>query len=362
MMNIKKIQAIVGSCFLLIIVITVCIAATLFIDIEKNKNQQNKVDFNKEENLEQNLKLDQEPDLVTEQEVVFSDRILMRSNWISEDISDRINVLKRFLSQPHIVENGIQSYVMVVPLRIGLEDAFSEEEKYLELVKKENMRLHSLEESVLSAIDNLAIPIPLLDTLYRHRSEYIFYRTDPAWTAHGAYYGAQEFLNVAGLQSFLLDSFQESAKSTTFGRLKKQYKAKDLQYTYLYQNYNPLVKQIGTEKKSPMISITRAGTGCFIGNDSRAYEIDGLSKNDRVLMVLGKENAAVFIPWMVTQFEKIIYINLSLISMNDFELESFFPKYKITDLLFVEDAESIVSSQRKSALNNLTQDNSNKRN
>ena len=296
--------------------------------------------------LEPGLELDGTPDEITPEQVIFSDRILLRSQWTQEELTHTLDELRAFLSQVQLREPNVQSYLMTVPLRIGLEGSFSTDADYLALVQEELGKLRSLEDLLLSSLEDLATPVPILETLLEHQSEYLFYRTDSAWTARGAYYGGQAFLSAAGLETFPIESFQESAKSTTTGSFapEKNFTGlEDRQYVYLYENYNPLVERLGIGERAPMVSVIRGASGCFLGASHYAYLVDGLADNGRSLMLMGAGNASVLAPWMVTQFDTILYIDLSFYSLEDMDLWEAFSQYGITDLLIVGDTSTLSS-------------------
>ena len=59
---------------------------------------------------------------------------------------------------------------------------------------------HAAEESVRALMDENVKWVGLYDTLMRHRTEYIYFRTDHHWSGLGAYYGYREFCRVKGIE------------------------------------------------------------------------------------------------------------------------------------------------------------------
>lgn len=282
------------------------------------------------------------PQQISEERITFSDRVLLRCSWTEEEKAENIAALREFLAQTASRYPQMRSYVMVSPLRIGFEETFISDESALELVQTEKNRLDGLERDFLSQTGDLASSVPVMDTLTEHQSEYLFYRTASSWTALGAYYAVQEFLAAAGLETFPLDSFYETAKQDMMGTLyRPEDSVSERQYYYLYQNYNPLVEQLTKGEAEPMVSLSRGAVGMFLGNKDELMHFDGLAENGRVLMLMGAEDAAVLAPWMVSQFEEIVYVNLPYLHSDEPLFWELFSRYGVTDLLVIEEAESM---------------------
>ena len=314
------------------------------------------VELYRNQGLLEGVELASVPEEITDEYIVFRDRVLARSSFTDSDIASSTEALRAFLESMNSRQPGVKAYVMTVPLRIAFEDSFSTDEAYLSLVKEEKEKMASMEGSLLSGISDLASPIPLMEILETHKEEYLFYRTSPSWTARGAYYGTQQFLEAAGLETFPLESFWEYGKNTTTGIFALSWNLlgyEDRQYYYLYENYNPLVELLGTEERDLMISMTRADTGAFVGNSHDAYKLDGLAKNGRAVMVIGENNGSVCVPWLVTEFERIVYVNMSFFSPEEFNLWQMLSEYGITDVLVVEDAQAVSDTRFQSVLRQL---------
>ena len=59
-------------------------------------------------------------------------------------------------------------------------------------------------------------PIPLLDAIYAHRDDYIYFRTDHHWTSLGAYYAYVEICEKMGIAPRDLDEFEKTVISEAF--------------------------------------------------------------------------------------------------------------------------------------------------
>ena len=302
-----------------------------------------------------NAVLQSVPEEITEEQVNFTDRVLLRCSWTQEEEDQGIAALQTMLGCFENLAQPVNCYVMTVPLRIGFEQNFSTDEAYLEIVASEHNRLQELEKRILESAADQAICIPLMDTLERHREEYLFFRSDYTWTALGAYYGAQEFLRAAGLETFPLDTFYETAKTNIIGSLADPSGTIfDRLYTYQYRYYNPPVDWPVEGKRQPLISLIRGGVGIFTGVGEVGI-FQGLADNGRALLLMGEKNGAVLAPWMVTQFERVVFVDLRRYSPENLDFWQLMQQWQITDVLMLEDTSQIASSRTVGLFETLAQ-------
>lgn len=295
------------------------------------------------------------PEKITEEQVNFTDRVLLRCSWTQEAEDESIAAMQTMLQCFENLAQPVNCYVMMVPLRIGFEQSFSTDETYLEIVASEHNRLQELEKRMLESAADQAICIPLMDTLEAHQEEYIFFRTDYTWTALGAYYGAQEFLRAAGLETFPLDTFYETSKKSTVGSLGALWDTtSDRLYTYQYRYYNPPVDWPVEDKRQPLISLSRSGAGVFTGVGEGGI-FHGLADNGRALLIMGTGNGGVLAPWMVTQFERIVFVDLRLYFPEHLDFWQLLSQWQITDVLMLEDTTQITNSRVANLFEELAQ-------
>ena len=350
----SPVKAALAGVFFLAVVICLCVAAICLKGEWRQEPSPAAALSNEEkyrnQGLEPGVMLATVPEEVTETQVTFSDRVLLRCAWSLEEEEKGIQALRDLLTAVKARYSQVNTFVMTVPLRIGFEQDFSTDDSYLQLVREEREALEALEGRVISGVEGLAEGIAVIGTLDEHRSEYIFYRSDWYWSALGAYYGAQEFLEAAGLETFPLDSFYETAKNALTGTLvDPNGTIHDWGYVYLYRNYNPMQDRLETGEQAPLVSLARGGIGLFVGGDSCANQFDGLAENGRSLLLLGSGNGAVLAPWMVTQFESVVFLDLDRYSADDLDFWQLFSDYSITDMLVLEDTKSIVSPRAEDA-------------
>lgn len=352
---------------LLIAFIALCLCATLWMEASRTQAPQDQsrlpeTELYRNQGLDPGRTLSATPAEVREDMVVFADRVLLRPQASASDEETVLHALRAFLSQDCLQNQQIVSYLMVVPLRIGFEETFSQDPEYLELVRAEYQKMKQMETDLLAGVEGYAAPVPVNDLLKAHEGEYLFYRTDAFWTARGAYYGAQAFLETAKLDTFPLDAFWEYAqdKSTELLAVNNSVNGEiappDRQYYYLFQNYNPLIGQVrdlDTIRRSPMIVRNEACNGIFLGSGYDYCTWDGLAENGRSLLIVDTSGGNVLAPWMVTQFEHLTCLDLENFDSDNFDFEALLKECGVTDLLVVMDV-AMVSEQTASLLNDLT--------
>lgn len=364
-MNKRRILASVRCLVLLLFFCMACLLATWFAEQEREKQQPAialKNDQYRNQGLELDAKLEETPEATESDRLIFKDRVLLRCQWTEEGLKEHVQALRSFLNWLPQRLPEVTAYVSVMPLRIGFEETFSSDEAYLKLVQEERQKLEGLETAILSGTEDAAVPVPVMDTLLDHQDEYIFFRTEAKWTAQGAYYAAQAFLEAAGLEPFPMDSFQEYVESYFFGGLADESdfgdECNDWLYYYLYKGYNPLsemtVEQNAT-KRPPVISKIRLGARLFLGGGFAYCSWDGLSENGRRLLVIDQGGGNVAAPWMVTQFEKIAYVGARYYNPSIYSLEELVKEWKITDLWIVVDASRIGDSFVTTPLNRIVE-------
>ncbi len=96
-------------------------------------------------------------------------------------------------------------YDILVPTSLGIcldEDAQKEIGASLQNVAMDYV------VSSINSINNKVKTVNTFDTLKKHNSEYIYFRTDHHWTALGAYYAYQDFCKVKGIEAESINSFE----------------------------------------------------------------------------------------------------------------------------------------------------------
>lgn len=125
--------------------------------------------------------------------------------------------------------------------------------------------------------------VDMYETLWEHREEELFYRTDHHWTSLGAYYGYQAFMQARGETAVSLSSYTETVRSETF-------------YGTLYSKTGAFwipPDRITTYVEEDGIQVERVE-----GNkvtEGALYEVDRLEQKDKYSMFLGGNQPLVIL-------------------------------------------------------------------
>lgn len=342
----NRVQAAAIGLLLLAALVALCLFSFLFSAAARQDDAEQTVvletDLHRNQGLEDGRQLAQTPLEVTASHVVFEDRVLLRYEYTGEDVANHVQALRGFLSWARASFPDIGLYAMMMPLRISLETSFSSDADYLEIVRQEREKQISLEQDLLGGVGDLAVAVPVFQMLEEHEQEYLFYRTDSTWTARGAYYAGQAFLQAAEMETFAIDTFQEYAQNTTTGSLGVEFEERfgsivpDRQYYYLYDRYNPMMEVISSPSESQNKLLVRrasAGNGMFVDSGADICIWDGLAENGKTLLLLDEGGGNVVAPWMVTSFEHIVYVQLCYFNTQQFDFAQVLKQYGVTEIL-----------------------------
>lgn len=97
--------------------------------------------------------------------------------------------------------SNVKIYSMIPPTN----GEFLQLKKYKGITDSQNDALDYLK----SRLDDSILTVDLFDALNKHKDEYIYFRTDHHWTALGAYYGYEAFMNVKGENPVSLDQYEK---------------------------------------------------------------------------------------------------------------------------------------------------------
>lgn len=285
--------------------------------------------------------LDQEPNQITDNYVLYKDRVCMRYTAKEEDVE---KVLTTYQQIDEIVPQKIRMHMMVVPLRIQYEASAVD---YLNEMKGEMQKFYQ-------ALPEAYNRIELFDGLYPYQDRYIFYRTENCWTSEGAYYAAKMMMESMGSSLPDLTAYLEYMYNSFHGAAWKQVHSKitskeytDRLYYYLLPNSNSVEDIIVENEKEekitrtePIISKSRAGIATFIGGRYHQALMEGAVYNGKTILIVGDANANIIAPYFLSEYEKIIVVNGIYNEHDKSSFLSLLSEEHVTDILFVQGAES----------------------
>ena len=97
-----------------------------------------------------------------------------------------------------------QVYAMAIPLSSGIT---LPDELFSDIPGSDQAQA---EKDILAGMGQNVKTIPLHDVMMSHRTEYIYFRTDPHWTALGAYYAYVQFCTAKGITPHNLSDYEVS--------------------------------------------------------------------------------------------------------------------------------------------------------
>ncbi len=205
-------------------------------------------------------------------------------------------------------------------------------------------------ESINNILGSLAGDVKGVDvytTLSQHSGEDIYFRTDHHWAPLGAYYAAESFAKVAGVNFPNISEYEKVTKTGFVGTLYNfsndivlkenpedfvYYKPQNVTYTTDYYQMdsmeNPTRDEFFYEYKdgSPHMY------GTFMGGDDRIAHVHTNVGNGRKLVIFKDSYGNAFSSFMIGSFEDIYVIDMRYFKLNALD---FMKKYGITDLAFV---------------------------
>lgn len=228
----------------------------------------------------------------------------------AKSYTDEINEFTKKLPDTNRV------YVMLIPLSssITLPDA---------LRGKINSRdQNAAIEKVYAKLSEKVVPIRLYDTLMKHRTEYLYFRTDHHWTALGAYYAFSCLMKEKGqsvpaiteyqsvsfpgfLGSFYRDSKKNKELAKTPDEVIAYYPMARDQIKLLYRNTK------GQEIKWPIIGdVSKYGASLkyatFAAGDNPYTKVTNASLTDGSVCILVKESFGnVLVPFLSDRYQTI---------------------------------------------------------
>ena len=202
--------------------------------------------------------------------------------------------------------------------------------------------------------------IDLKDSFEKHKNEYIYFKTDHHWTALGAYYAYEAFINAIGMTPTKLSEYKSGSKSGFKGSLYTalssypQYESfnnlsDDVSYYIPKHNAKVISYQSadlidGQERLliNPNYSDSSNLYNIFLGGDIPIGYIHSDIGNGKSIMVIRDSYGHAFLPFLVDNFEYIYsveprYFKPSFFgkTANIIILSTFLQEKQIDTLLFL---------------------------
>ncbi|MCD8027395.1 MAG: hypothetical protein LUF02_01745, partial [Erysipelotrichaceae bacterium] len=259
-------------------------------------------------------------------------------------------------------------YTMLVPTSIGINLSDSVQQELNSSDQKESM------EYIYTGIENTNDKVKIIDiydTLKKHNSEYIYFRTDHHWTALGAYYAYEEFCSVKGITPTALEDYETMEFSDFLGSL---YSSSN-QATSLKNNPDTITAYIPTSTND-MVYVDASGNehqwkviydvssysssakySTFVAGDQPFSYIVNPKKNDGSACVVIKESYGnALIPFFVDHYEYVYIVDYRYFYKYDKYDNSIYDLVvdkNITDVIFINNAEAMCVSNKINAMSEM---------
>lgn len=214
-------------------------------------------------------------------------------------------------------------YFMLVPTSSAILQQEIENYSKEDIYNQRNMITHMYAE-----FDGKVRTTDIYQTLYDHRDEYIYYHTEDLPTSLGGYYIYGELCSRLGVNQNLIDSFSAAYVAHGFyGNL-----ANDFFKKYAAPDFITFYEYIGAEKKYVIERFDADGTSHISGNVFFFSESAFDDKTDMIfggfsarmdityakctgesgsILIFGDESAKSWLPFLMTNYEKITFIDLN---------------------------------------------------
>lgn len=264
---------------------------------------------------------------------------------------DYATILNSFAQK---VGSGVKVYSMVIPKSCGfyLADSKTSYAKYASRTTRD-LTAH---KEALSGVTY----IPVYEALLPHKDEEIYFRTDHHWTGLGAYYAAEEFARIAGVDFMPLSSYTKNVRPGYVGTMYKYTNHSPtllnnpedfVTYVpgtpYTVTKYNTKLKS-GKARDSIFYSVPdnkrSSWYSTYLGNDSYSFIIkSGTCQNGRKLLIVKDSYGNALSPYFMNSFEEIYIVDGRYFEIG---LVSLVQSKGITDVLFAECTFSAVGAYR----------------
>ncbi len=293
--------------------------------------------------------------------VCYEDRIFTRFSY-EEDKAERIVLMTEALQQNTGGKANI--YVLPIPGRVVIEDGYQADcGEYERFLKK-------LSE-VLSSNATVINPLPKLQ---QQREEYLFFKTENAWTMRGAYCGVSEFCTQVGMEPIALSAYREMQNTTEFqGSLMLRPELNLINYLdyehdsvnyYLLPDSPALVEVQKINKdgtnitcKKPLITVSTRNLSCVVDYGFQRAIVEGEvyhdGKEGEHLLLICDEAGKLMVPFLKDYYDGVYVVNMLEKSGLEQDLEEVFRTYNIKDVLIAQNADEFGNEGYSAALSGL---------
>lgn len=236
-----------------------------------------------------------------------------------------------------VLGDHIRIYNLVVPTSIE----FNLPSNYQSVTTPQKPKL----ENIAACLDSGIEWVDVYQTLFQHKNEYLYYRTDHHWSTLGAYYAYEQFAEAAGFEPVPLKKMEKRTLNNFLGTLYSQTQNSKMASNPDHVDYFIMptaYKCYQYRKGSPYTSVriplygeyakTYNSYSVFMHGDFPVTVIDTEIKNGRRIAVVKESYGNAFIPFLVNHYETIVVIDQRYLEKNFYDVLN---EFEVNELLFI---------------------------
>ncbi len=223
-------------------------------------------------------------------------------------------------------------------------------------------------EAVYSKLSDKVTPVRVVENLYQHAGEDIYFKTDHHWTQRGAYYAWQSFMNVKGEDvpalwkfgrvesdnfkgSFATELAQYSAESALDSATESRELFMPI-YAVGAKVYNDM-RMTDFAADIPVVNTENDTYGCFLYGDCPVTVVSSDINNGKSLVIMKESMGNALATWAVNNYEKTYVIDIRAFRDGSFDISKFYDMTNFDDLLIESYPTTIESADLRSGLMSL---------
>ena len=293
------------------------------------------------------------PVKITEEYIIYTDRVLERFNYEQKDITKATDAINALYSW---APGDTNVYLMFAPLRIAFEQNTTVNDA--EVMKEAAGEIYSSIPNGINIID-------VYDTLSSHSDEYIYFRTEETWTALGAYYAAGEFLQSKGIEIHPIEEYKYGTFPNYSGAYKNVEGAEEamdnddtIYFYYLKTSANSQLITAYQDGEypvyeSPAIAVSRRSIDIFVGDYYSHSVIEGDKEDGSSVMIFGDNYSKIFSVWLIPYYDKVCVVDTAYFEGTAEDIQNLIDTYNVQDILLIQSARMIQSGIRSSKMSQL---------
>lgn len=264
-------------------------------------------------------------------------------NYSDATLSKYINSIDALSQQ---VPDGINVYCMPVPTRVGfLYNEISND------IKREDNFYNSLQETFLDTLEETLSKrmtfvnlYDLFETEYQNGKK-LYFNTDLNWTSDAAYLAYKAFCGLSDQSASAIEAYEQHAidgfLGTFYTATQSNFLKENADIFHYYKNAmtDACVVTLYSGKSvyknytlmNNSVSDAASAYSIYLGTTGQHFKIETTSSINRKLLVVGDGSAAAMMPYLVTNYSEIHYIDAALYQGS---ISTLFDETEFDDVLF----------------------------